>query len=40
MFNKLYSHYKNDWSMEMRLSKANMTYEEMAQKAREQDDWF
>lgn len=39
-FNKLYGHYKTDWSMEMRLSKANMTYDELAKKVQEREDWF
>jgi hypothetical protein len=40
MFNRLYNHYKNDWSTEMRLRNANMTYQELADKVREQEDWF
>lgn len=40
MFNKLYSHYKQDWSMEMLLEKARMTYDDLAKKVREQQDWF
>lgn len=40
MFNKLYSHYKDNWSLEMRMAKANMTYGELEEKARQREDWF
>lgn len=40
MFNRLYKHYKNTWSIEMRLSHANMTYDELEAKVREQEDLF
>lgn len=40
LFNKMYKHYQDTWSMEMRLSRANMTYEEAQKKAREAEDWF
>lgn len=40
MFNLLYSHYKEDWSMEMRMRKANMTYDEIYQKSMEDEEWF
>ena len=36
MFNKLYGHYKNTWDMEMRMSKANVTYKELQQ----DEEWF
>lgn len=39
-FNKLYMHYKNDWSLEMRLRKANMTYDEAHNKAIRDEEWF
>lgn len=39
-FNKLYQHYKNNFDLEMRLKKANMTYEEAYKKANEQEEWF
>ena len=39
-FNKLYAHYKTNWDMEMRMRAANMTYEELAKKAVEADEWF
>ena len=32
MFNKLYAHYKNSWDLEMRLTKANITYAELKKK--------
>lgn len=40
LFNKMYQHYQQVWSMEMRLNRANMTYEEAKAKAREAEDWF
>lgn len=40
MFNKLYAHYKDNWSMEMRLSNANMTYEEAYIKSQKEEEWF
>ena len=40
MFNKFYQHYQDNWGMEMRLSKGNMTYSEAKAKAREAEDWF
>ena len=40
LFNKLYKHYKNDFDLEMRLKKANMTYEEAYYKTNQDDRWF
>ena len=40
MFNKLYTHYKNTWDMEMRLTKANVTYEEAWQQSQKDEEWF
>lgn len=40
MFNKLYSHYKNNFDMEMRLKNANMTYEEAYKKSQEAEEWL
>lgn len=40
MFNRLYAHYKDTWSMEMRLAKANMTYEEAFIKSQKDEEWF
>lgn len=40
MFNKLYGHYKNNWDMEMRLRKANMTYAELFIKSQQDEEWF
>lgn len=39
MFDKLYSHYKDNWDYEMRLRKANMTYKEAEKKAKRQEEW-
>lgn len=40
LFNKLYGHYKRDWSIEMRLSKANMTYEEAFIQSQKDEEWL
>ncbi len=40
MFNKLYGHYKDVWDMEMRFSKANMTYAEAHIKSQKDEEWF
>jgi hypothetical protein len=40
MFNKLYKHYKDDWSMEMRMTHANMTYADVFKKAQQDEEWF
>ena len=40
MFNKLYGHYKDNWDMEMRLRKANMTYAEAFEKSQADEEWF
>lgn len=40
MFFKLYGHYKNSFAMEMRLFKANMTYEELEAKTMQDEEWF
>ena len=39
-FNKLYGHYKDDWGLEMRLVKLNMTYAEAYAKSMEDEEWF
>jgi hypothetical protein len=40
MFNKLYGHYKSNWDLEMRLTKANMTYAEAFIKSQKDEEWF
>lgn len=40
MFNRLYGHYKTVWSIEMRLTQANMTYEEAFIKSQQDEEWF
>lgn len=40
MFNKLYKHYKNDFDLEMRLKRANLTYTELYQKSQQAEEWF
>ena len=40
MFNRLYKHYKDDWSLEMRLWKANKTYEEAYAEMNKNEEWF
>ena len=40
LFLKLYKHYKNNFDIEMRLTNANMTYEEAHYKAKKSEEWF
>ena len=40
MFNKLYGHYKNNWGLEMRLAKQDMTYEEAYLKSMQDEEWL
>lgn len=40
LFNKLYGHYKNMWSLEMRLTQANMSYSEAMYRAQQDEEWF
>ena len=40
MFNKLYGHYKDDFDMEMRLKKANVTYAEAWEQSQKAEEWF
>lgn len=40
MFNKLYKHYKNDFDLEMRLKRANLTYAEIYQQSQQAQEWF
>lgn len=40
LFNRFYEHYKNMWSLEMRLSKANMTFSEARVKSEQDAEWF
>lgn len=40
MFNKLYGHYKDNWSYEMKLLNANMTYEEAYIKSQQEQEWL
>ena len=40
MFFRLYGHYKAQWDMEMRLTNANVTYEEAWSKAQKEEEWF
>ena len=39
-FMKLYGHYKDYWSLEMRMSNANMTYDELWSKTQQDEEWF
>lgn len=39
-FNKLYKHYQDTFSTEMRLKNANMTYEEAYNKAQADQEWL
>ena len=40
LFNKLYEHYKNNFALELRLTKANMTYKEAFNQSQKNDEWF
>jgi len=40
LFNRLYQHYKNNWSYEMRLFHANMTYQEAYDKSQSDEEWI
>lgn len=40
MFNKLYGHYKNSWSLEMKLKNANMTFDELEYKSQQEEEWL
>ena len=40
MFQRLYGHYKNNWDLEMRLTQANMTYEEAWIKSQQDEEWL
>lgn len=39
-FNKLYSHYKNSFDLEMRLKASNTTYSELQIKSQKAESWF
>lgn len=39
-FNKLYQHYKDDFDMETRMRKANLTYEEVKKQAQKAEEWL
>ena len=39
-FNKLYMHYKNNFDMEMRMHKANVTYAELYGQEQKSEEWF
>lgn len=40
MFNKLYGHYKDNFDIEMRFTKGNVTYEEAWQQQQTDEAWF
>ena len=40
LFNKLYAHYKDDFDMELRLNKTNMTYSEVHLKSMKDEEWL
>lgn len=40
MFNRLYQHYKNQWDLEMRLTKHDMTYAELRRKQQQDEEWL
>ena len=40
MFYKLYTHYKNNFDIEMKLTKAGVTYKEAWEKSQQEEEWF
>ena len=40
MFNKLYGHYKTVWSMEMRMSQRDLSYDDAFAKAQQSEEWI
>ena len=40
LFNRLWKHWKDEWSVEMRLTHANMTFEEAQLKSIQDEEWF
>lgn len=40
LFNKMWKHWKDEWSVEMRLTHANMTFEEAQLKSIQDEEWF
>lgn len=40
MFNKFYTHYKNNWDTEMRQYNANVTYADAIAKSQKEEEWF
>jgi hypothetical protein len=39
-FNKLYSHYKDNFDIEMRMKLANITYSELYEQEQKSEEWF
>lgn len=39
-FNRLYKHYKDNWDLEMRLTRNNVTYAEAYAKAMKDEEWL
>ena len=40
MFSKLYNHYKDTWSYEMRMFRSNLTYAEAYAQVQKSQEWF
>ena len=40
MFNRLYSHYKDNWDMEMILQATHTTYADAYRKQQKSEEWF
>lgn len=40
LFNKLYSHYKADWDLEMKLRASRTTYEQAYIKTQKAEEWL
>lgn len=40
MWDKLYTHYKNDFDMELMMKHTGTTYKKLRAKARKRNEWF
>ena len=40
LFNKLYKHYQEQWGIEMRMTQANLTYEDVHARQIKDEEWF
>lgn len=40
LFNRLYKHWKDHWSLEMRLTQSNTTFDEAHTQSMKEQEWF